>query len=340
MKDFRYLFNSISPFSKKNVYGGEVLRYGLISLLIWTPLAFGAVHTWAYALLQIHICLLVALRLMQYLVALRQGRETAIGSPGFVGTPLALPLILFLFLLFLQQWPAPATFIASLSPTTAELYQQFLPGWPERSTGLSLAPYATKMALGQFLAYAGLFWLCVNTLRSRHLIRSVCWAIVGTACAIGRDRYFTRVVRYEFDLLVPRYELRCGTVFWSLYQPEPLCRLPSDGDYPGLRLAPDPTRAHSACRAIAVAPPPVALVWALITRSVALDVCLVFDDWRDDHGGLAWRRPQSGGGLTMLDALAPSALFAIASPHGSGPRSRVDGGDGTLAWHHAALEAF
>ncbi len=23
MKDFRYLFNSISPFSKKNVYGGE-----------------------------------------------------------------------------------------------------------------------------------------------------------------------------------------------------------------------------------------------------------------------------------------------------------------------------
>ncbi len=24
MKDFRYLFNSISPFSKKNVYGGEL----------------------------------------------------------------------------------------------------------------------------------------------------------------------------------------------------------------------------------------------------------------------------------------------------------------------------
>ncbi len=29
MKDFRYLFNSISPFSKKNVYGGEYLSYYL-----------------------------------------------------------------------------------------------------------------------------------------------------------------------------------------------------------------------------------------------------------------------------------------------------------------------
>jgi tetratricopeptide (TPR) repeat protein/O-antigen ligase len=41
------------------------------------------------------------------------------------------------------------------------------------------------MAFGQLLAYAGWFFLCVNALRSRHDIRSVCWVIVGTACAMA-----------------------------------------------------------------------------------------------------------------------------------------------------------
>lgn len=162
----------------------SALHYGLLSLLVWTPLAFGAVHPWAYALLQIHVCLLLVLWIVSYLLALRQGRRAA-GPPRFVATPLALPLVLFLFLLLLQQLPMPAALLAFLSPTAAALYQQFLPGWPEHFATLSLAPYTTKLALGQLLAYAGFFFLCVNSFRTRHAIRSVCWVIVGTASAMA-----------------------------------------------------------------------------------------------------------------------------------------------------------
>ncbi len=160
-------------------------RYGLCSLLIWTPLAFGAVHTWAYALLQLHICLLVALWIVSYLVALRQGQTAGARLPRFVGTPLALPLLLFLLFVFVQQLPIPPAVLTTLSPFAADLYEQFLPGWPEQWAGLSLAPYTTKTALGQLLAYAGLFFFAIHILRSRHAIRSVCWTIVGTASVMA-----------------------------------------------------------------------------------------------------------------------------------------------------------
>lgn len=60
-----------------------------------------------------------------------------------------------------------------------------MPGWPEQWAGLSLAPYTTKTALGQLLAYAGLFFFAIHILRSRHAIRSVCWTIVGTASVMA-----------------------------------------------------------------------------------------------------------------------------------------------------------
>jgi len=81
--------------------------------------------------------------------------------------------------------PIPAALLAFLSPTAAELYHQFLPGWPEHVAGLSLAPYITKIAWGQLLAYCGLFFVCVNTLHSRRAICSICWVIVGTACVMA-----------------------------------------------------------------------------------------------------------------------------------------------------------
>ncbi|WP_089942145.1 O-antigen ligase family protein [Candidatus Entotheonella palauensis] len=162
-----------------------VLRYGLLSLLVWTPLAFGAVHAWAYGLLQIHICLLVVIWMSPYLIAWRQRQPVAALAPRFVGTPLALPLVCFLILLGFQQLPLPVTWLSTLSPKAAELYNLFLPGWPERLGSLSLAPHSTKTALGQCLAYTGLFFLCVNILRTRHTIRSVCGVIVGTGCVMA-----------------------------------------------------------------------------------------------------------------------------------------------------------
>ena len=98
------------------------IRYGLRLLLIWTPLAFGAVHSWAFALLEIHVFLLVAAWMVQIIVSRRQPRPAPHAPTSFVRTPLALPLVLFLVLLMFQLTPLPPALLKWLSPTTYELY--------------------------------------------------------------------------------------------------------------------------------------------------------------------------------------------------------------------------
>jgi len=111
---------------------------------------------------------------------------------------LALPLVLFLVLLMFQLTPLPPALLKRLSPTTYELYSLTLPGWPDTqatlstqqnvpavSRTLSLYPYATRLELYKFLAYAGLFFLVVNTLRTHRQIRAVCLVIVGTAAVMA-----------------------------------------------------------------------------------------------------------------------------------------------------------
>jgi tetratricopeptide (TPR) repeat protein/O-antigen ligase len=170
------------------------LRYGLLGLLVWTPLAFGAVHTWAYALLEIHVCWLLALWIIRQLMVQRDEGQTAV-SMRLLGRPPAVLLLMFFGLLLFQQLPLPTPVLSFLSPATAELYRLFLPAWPEQHTPLSLAPYATKLAFGQLLAYAGMLFLWVDTLRTRRDIQLVAWSIVGTGCAmaiVGIVQYFYR----------------------------------------------------------------------------------------------------------------------------------------------------
>ncbi len=157
------------------------IHYGLIALLIWTPLAFGTVHPWAYALMEIHIFLLVAAWMAQWLVNLHHRQSTFCLQSPFVRTPFALPLALFIILLVFQLTPLPPAMLNWLSPTTYELYSLFLPDWPNPSPTLSLHPYATRIEVYKFLAYTGLFFLIVNTQQTRRKIRHLYLTIVGVA---------------------------------------------------------------------------------------------------------------------------------------------------------------
>jgi tetratricopeptide (TPR) repeat protein/O-antigen ligase len=162
-----------------------ILHYGVLLLLVWTPLAFGAVHAWAYSLLEVHVFLLVAVWMLQRLVVRLGSVPDSSASPPLLFTPLALPLTLFLALLIVQLIPLPDAMLSFISPATAALYRLFLPNWPDTSATLSLAPYATREALGQWLAYTGVFFLSINTLRTPRHIQAVCWTIVGTACTMA-----------------------------------------------------------------------------------------------------------------------------------------------------------
>ncbi len=169
-----------------------ILYYGVVSLLIWTPLVFGATHPWTYGLAMLHIFALAAIWLGQRWWTPERLR------PAIIYTPLTIPYLLFLFLLLLQLIPLPVEVLQILSPKKLEVLQSILPYQlsdrshalfadfnPASWQSLSFFPFATRQALLKCLAYLTLFLVVVNTIRSRQQIKTVYFVIVGIATAMA-----------------------------------------------------------------------------------------------------------------------------------------------------------
>lgn len=161
------------------------LDYGLIAVLIWTPLAFGAVHPRAYALMEVHVFLLIVIWMVWIMLSRRLPVVDCIDPIRLLRLPGILPFGLFVALLMLQLIPLPETVVRPLSPSTNALYRQFLPDWPGTRQPLSLHPAATRLGLFKCLAYAGLFFLIINTVKTRRALHPVYLAVVGTATGMA-----------------------------------------------------------------------------------------------------------------------------------------------------------
>jgi len=103
----------------------RIIKWGLIFLIIFTPLAFGTVHTWSYTLMELTVILLLLIWLLKLIVTSKNPK----GTSHFVRTPLNLPILLFVLLVLLQLLPLPPKAIKHLSPNTYNLYKTTLPGY-------------------------------------------------------------------------------------------------------------------------------------------------------------------------------------------------------------------
>src|SRR4030042_5513872 len=117
-----------------------IIEYGLIFLIIFTPLAFGSVHIWAYTIVEVVVLLLLLTFLLarSALIAHRssspapsplhgaRSTEPRVAPCPLPPAPCSLPLALFLGLIIFQIVPLPATVVKHLSPNTYDLYQQTL----------------------------------------------------------------------------------------------------------------------------------------------------------------------------------------------------------------------
>src|ERR1043166_260147 len=133
---------------------------GVLFLTAFTPFAFGAVHPWAYTIMEAVIFILVigwmikiALLTQKQSAKERAGSaEPGAGSVGATGwspdtsreeqsamsegqrserfAVYALPLALFLSFVLFQLLPLPPRALRVLSPQTFHYYTQALPGWP------------------------------------------------------------------------------------------------------------------------------------------------------------------------------------------------------------------
>lgn len=108
-----------------------LLMAGIIFLAVFTPLAFGAVHPWAYKIGEMAAFALLLLWPF--------GRAADDGQPAELRQPIrtfAIPIVAFLSFALLQVTPLPPAAVHFFSPSTYRLYQQVFPGWPAQ------APYA------------------------------------------------------------------------------------------------------------------------------------------------------------------------------------------------------
>jgi len=146
------------------------LKFILVLLFIFTPIAFGAMEIWAFTLMELGILLLIVLWAIQNLVrsspACRPGREFRVRSlKSALRNPHSAILVLlslFLILVLLQMIPIPTGVAKVLSPKTFEIRQSLAYAIPQSAIGnpqfaISFVPFLTKIEFYKWLTLAALF---------------------------------------------------------------------------------------------------------------------------------------------------------------------------------------
>ncbi len=108
---------------------------GIIALIVFTPIAMGAVHPPAYALMEAGIFVLALAWMAKETVA----RAESVRYWDARVRAFAAPLLLFLLFVALQLVPMPPSVERALSPSTYRVYANTLPGWPDRVPYSNLA---------------------------------------------------------------------------------------------------------------------------------------------------------------------------------------------------------
>jgi O-antigen ligase len=145
---------------------------GLILLVVFTPLAFGSVHVWAYSFMELVVFSLMILWGLKLFI-------TSV-SIDRVLMPVYISLLVFISMVFLQMIPMPPEAIRLLSPKAYELYGLAIPGYEDGDIlrSLSIYPHVTKVKLVQFISYAFVFFLITQEVREKRRIERIIIAIV------------------------------------------------------------------------------------------------------------------------------------------------------------------
>jgi O-antigen ligase len=149
-----------------------IILFLISSLLIFTPIAFGAIELWAFSLMELGILLMIVLYAIQKLIAPNSqlvSQNSAIRNPQ--SAMVVLLLCLFFLLILLQMIPLPKEVLRVLSPKTYALRLDL-----SLSTfHLSFVPFATQIEFFKWLTLSGfylflLFWKYFDQKAVRKLI--------------------------------------------------------------------------------------------------------------------------------------------------------------------------
>jgi len=171
-----------------------VIECGIIFLIVFTPLAFGTVHVWAYTVMELTVLFLLFVWLLKLIYLNRS-------FPGFrlllVKTSLNLPFCLFFLLVLFQMVPLFPSVIEHISPNTYDLYIQTVPGYGVQEADLnasdkinpnrplSIYSHDSRDELLKVLAYVAVFFLIINNIKTRNQMRRLVLAIIITGTIVA-----------------------------------------------------------------------------------------------------------------------------------------------------------
>lgn len=174
------------------LFCGKFVFYGILSLLVFAPLAFGSVHVWAYAVVEIGVFALSGVFVLGRIFG-GNARETF-----FVRMPAALPVLGFLLIIGFQMIPLPFSVILALSPETAELHTRTAsitgemeartvetrkpdtapPSLSAVSSALAANRHAAVREALKLVSYVLMFFLVINVADSRKRMEVLALTLV------------------------------------------------------------------------------------------------------------------------------------------------------------------
>ena len=150
-----------------------VIEKGIVFLLLFTPLAFGTVHDWSIAVMEVVAFIILGAWLLKITIA---------GRIEVVKTPLVGLTAAFIGLVLFQLVPLPPSIVKAISPSTALLYDRVFgaEAWDWRT--ISVHSGATLEELFKLLAYAAVFFVMINHYKSKEQVQTIVKTIVYMAC--------------------------------------------------------------------------------------------------------------------------------------------------------------
>jgi hypothetical protein len=192
----------------------KIIEFGLIFIILFTPLAFGSVYVWAYSIMEITVFSM----LIVFVVKKCWIHEEKISFPLFF------PVIAFLALILFQMTPLHPSAMKLVSPKTYELYSRTLDRYPremredrgerqiiegtqpirqrlevegktietkktervfENWRTISVDPYGTRTELLKIISYLGIFFLIINFVDSKRKLMRISSVIVFSGIVVA-----------------------------------------------------------------------------------------------------------------------------------------------------------
>lgn len=152
----------------------KIIEWGIIGLLIFSPLPAASVHKWSILLIQMTVFALFGIYLLMH--------ERPKINPYLLAS-LKWPRYLFLalfVLIFVQLLPLPGFLVKIFSPNAHAFRALFSPDFANlKFMGLSLIPSHTFQASLQLVSYFLLGFLVIKTITRQHQMMRILYVLIG-----------------------------------------------------------------------------------------------------------------------------------------------------------------